>query len=43
MWLIIALIIGGLTAGLVMWLRERNIKVTWYEYLIGAIGLIYCP
>ena len=40
MWFIIALILGAGLLGLVLWLRSRNIKVTWYEWLIGAIGLL---
>ena len=40
MWFIIALIVGGLAAWLVMWLRSRDVKVAWYEYLIGAIGVV---
>ncbi len=40
MWFIIALVVGvGLTA-LVMWLRSRDISVTWYEWLIGVLGLV---
>ncbi|KSV17252.1 dehalogenase [Dehalococcoides mccartyi] len=34
-----ALIAVGLYA-LTGWLRSHNIKVTWYEWLIGMIGLI---
>jgi len=38
MWFIIALVIG---AGLlVLWLRSRKIVVKWYEWLIGALGLL---
>lgn len=40
LWLIIALIVGvGLTV-LVFWLRNRDIKVKWYEWFIGIIGLL---
>ena len=40
MWFIVALVVGvGLTA-LVMWLRNRDISVTWYEWIIGIIGLL---
>lgn len=34
-----AIVVGGLV-WLVLWLRSRNISVTWYEWLIGAIGLL---
>ena len=39
MWFIIALIVGGLVGGLAFFLRSQGIKVTWYEWLIGIIGL----
>jgi len=40
MWLIIGLVAGAALLALVLWLRGRDIKVTWYEWLIGAIGLL---
>ncbi len=40
MWLIIGLIVGAAVLALALWLHGRNIKVTWYEWLIGAIGLL---
>lgn len=40
LWLIIGLIIGAGILALVPWLRNRGIKVTWYEWLIVAIGLL---
>ena len=40
MWFIVALVLGVCLAWLVMFIRCRNIKVTWYEWLIGIIGLI---
>ncbi|MBA7668403.1 hypothetical protein ES703_76513 [subsurface metagenome] len=40
MWFIVALIVGGLVGALMFWLRGRDIKVTWYEWLIGIIGLL---
>jgi hypothetical protein len=33
------LVIGGLL-WLVLWIRSANISVKWYEWLIGAIGLL---
>jgi hypothetical protein len=40
MWFIVAIIIGvGLTV-LFMWMRNRNISVRWYDWLIGALGLL---
>jgi hypothetical protein len=40
MWLIIGLIAGAAVLGLVVWMRGRNIAITWYEGLIGALGLV---
>ena len=40
MWFIIALILGAGVLALVLWLRSRKIAVSWYEWLIGAIGLL---
>lgn len=39
MWFVITLIVGGLL-GLEMWTRSRGIKVTWYDRLIGAVGIV---
>ena len=40
MWLIIGLVAGAAVLALVLWLRNRDIKVSWYEWLIGVIGLL---
>ena len=40
MWFIIALVVGVGLAWLIMFMRGRDIKVTWYEWLIGIIGLL---
>ncbi len=40
MWLIIGLIAGAAVLGLVLWMRGRDISVKWYDWLIGAIGLL---
>ena len=40
MWFIIGLILGAGLLALVLLLRTRKIAVKWYEWLIGAIGLI---
>jgi hypothetical protein len=40
MWLIIGLVAGAAVLGLVLWMRGRNIAVKWYEWLIGALGLV---
>ena len=40
MWFIIGLILGSALLALILFLRTRNIAVKWYEWLIGAIGLL---
>ncbi len=40
MWLIIGLVAGAAILALVMWMRNKGISMTWYEWLIGVIGLI---
>ena len=40
MWFIIALIVGAALAVLVLLLRNQNIRVSWYEWLIGIVGLL---
>ncbi|PKH47985.1 zinc ribbon domain-containing protein [Dehalococcoides mccartyi] len=40
MWLIIGAVLGSALLGSILWLRSKNIKVTWYEWLIGIVGLL---
>jgi uncharacterized membrane protein len=40
MWLIIGLIAGAAVLGLVLWMRGKDVAVKWYEWLIGALGLV---
>ena len=40
MWFIIALIAGAAIVALVLLLPKRGIKVSWYEWLIGIVGLL---
>ena len=40
MWLIIGLIAGAAVLGLILWLQSKDITVKWYEWLIGALGLV---
>lgn len=40
MWLIVALIIGSGVTALVFSLRNRDIAVKWYDWLIGAVGVL---
>ena len=39
MWLIIGLLVGIGLMLLVMQLRNKGISLTWYEWLIGLVGL----
>lgn len=39
-WFFMGAIIAGGIVWLVMWLRKNDIAVSWYEWLIGAIGLV---
>jgi uncharacterized membrane protein len=40
MWFVVGLLFGvGLLLALAVWLRSRKILVTWYEWLIGILGL----
>ncbi len=40
MWLIIGLIAGAAVLGLVLWMQSKDVAVKWYEWLIGALGLM---
>ncbi|MEE8205003.1 MAG: dehalogenase [Dehalococcoidales bacterium] len=40
MWFLIALALGIGITSLVVFMRNRDIKVTWYEWLIGVIGFV---
>lgn len=40
MWLLVGLILGAIIFGLVNLMRNKNFSLTWYEWLIGAIGLL---
>ena len=40
MWFVIALVLGGLVGALVLWTRSKDIKLAWYEWLIGIVGLL---
>ena len=40
MWLIIGLIVGGLLVWLGLALQNQKRQMTWYEWLIGVIGIL---
>ena len=39
MWFVIALILGGLVGALALWMRSKDMKIAWYTWLIGIVGL----
>jgi peptidoglycan/LPS O-acetylase OafA/YrhL len=40
MWFFWGALIGIALVLLIVWLRWKNVAVAWYEWLIGAIGLL---
>ncbi|BAQ35379.1 dehalogenase [Dehalococcoides sp. THU3] len=40
MWFTIGILVGALILGLVWLMKRNNFSMTWYEWLIGAIGLL---
>jgi len=40
MWFIIGLVVGIALLGIVFWLRNRNVSLTWYEWLLGIVGFL---
>jgi len=40
MWFLIALIVGIAAGALVLWTRSKDIRIAWYEWLIGIVGLL---
>ncbi len=39
-WFFMGAIIAGSLTWLCMWTRSRNISITWYEWLIGLLGVL---
>ena len=39
MWLVAGLIVGALVVWLVYFMKSKNMAFTWYEWVIGVIGL----
>ena len=39
MWFIVGVVVGALILSLALWLRSKNMSMTWYEWVIGIIGL----
>jgi uncharacterized membrane protein YecN with MAPEG domain len=40
MWVLVALIVGFAVAMLLFWGRSKGISLSWYEWLIGIVGLL---
>ena len=40
MWFVTALIVGAIVTALIFWMRSRGMQITWYEILIGAVGVL---
>ena len=40
MWFIVALIVGIGVAAIVAWMRSSGVSVKWYEWVVGAVGLL---
>lgn len=43
MWFIIGMVLGVLLLSLMMYLRSKNITLTWYEWIIGIVGVLLLP
>lgn len=41
LWLIIGVLLGVGGWWLVSWTRKQNLRVTWYEWLLGVIALLF--
>lgn len=39
-WLFIGLAIGLGVWGLYAWTQKKNIRVAWYEWVLGALGIV---
>lgn len=40
MWLTMGLVLGGIVIGTLIWVLVKGIKLTWYEWLMSAIGVV---
>ena len=38
MWFIIGILIGIALLGVVQWMRNNKVSLTWYEWLLGIVG-----
>ena len=40
MWFIIGIIMGALAVGLLVLFRAKNIRLKWWEWILGIVGLL---
>jgi len=40
MWFMIGMLVGVLVLGLIWLMKRNNLSLTWYEGLIGVIGMV---
>jgi hypothetical protein len=40
MWIIVSFLVGAGLVACVWWLRSKDIQLTWYEWLLGILGVI---
>jgi len=40
MWLALGIIVTALVAWLIYWLKGKGLAFTWYEWIIGIVGLL---
>jgi len=40
LWFLIGIVLGITLLGLTAWMRGKNVSLTWYEWLIGIVGLL---
>ncbi len=39
-WFILTFVLGAATVGLVLWLRNKGMATKWFDWLIGALGVV---
>ncbi len=40
MWFLIGIVVGIAMLALAVWMRIKNVSLTWYEWLIGIAGFL---
>lgn len=39
-WLILTFILGAAITWFVLWSRNNNVSLKWYDWLVGALGIL---